>query len=266
MQEPSVAGREPRPNDAENPSLLGRQAVSRGEKESVDRTLQAGSLREGVNPREAAQTGALPERALWRESDVRGLERQIFLQTGDSLRGGQLRQALGLLPNLLAGLKEQARRGGWDGEASGTIDRTEGAIRLFHSLQAYAYAQIPILSGQTRETAQLYVFRRKRGIRKAKQDEMSVVLLLETAHMGLVEAAIRVRDGGISVSFRLEEEKAADLLRERAPRLGELLSACAFRLTDFRVRTGSETLTPFRALAVLNREEPEDTFRINIRV
>jgi hypothetical protein len=84
--------------------------------------------------------------------------------------------------------------------------------------------------------------------------------------MGLVEAAIRVRDGGISVSFRLEEEKAADLLRERAPRLGELLSACAFRLTDFRVRTGSETLTPFRALAVLNREEPEDTFRINIRV
>lgn len=115
---------------------------------------------------------------------------------------------------------------------------TEQAIRQMEMADRAAkfeYMQLPVaVRDGEYQTAELYVFRQPEK-RKAEGDAgHSILVALDTQHIGRVEALIKESSGDISLEFRLERPEIAEGLKQNAGAIAQAAEAGGYRLTGMR--------------------------------
>ncbi|MGE4484095.1 MAG: flagellar hook-length control protein FliK [Oscillospiraceae bacterium] len=199
---------------------------------------------------------------------IQGLADAFFTQIDKDCTGGTLKQAAMALPvrfemlsKFLAG---HAVSGG--AEAAGEINSLLAAAGIFRSILPFAYMQMPVRTNNGRGTAQLYVYRRKRGAGTGMRRDLSVILTLQTAGMGHIEVYMRINGGGVSIKFMAGREEISDYIREHTVKLYRMLSRGGYRMSDIRFGVSVKRTTPIIAQTVFQQDDFGEKRKINITV
>jgi hypothetical protein len=174
----------------------------------------------GAPPLRAALTGLFrdirPEQAdeLPRAMDADHLTRRLL----DALRA--------------AGEEAAARPPAERVHAEAALRDIAAGVRFTQQLGNFAaVVQWPITLNGQETTAELYVFGDDGAHSRIDPKNATLFLSLSTAHMGRVEALVKVIGKHVECDFRLPSKEQADLVRAAAPKLGALLAGAGYRLT-----------------------------------
>jgi len=191
--------------------------------------------------------------------------RSFFAEVNKPEDAGALQKTVAQLKGRLELLKTVVSSGeGKEKGAAAEVDRLLHGMKLFEAIQKYAYVQIPVMLGGKPLTAELYVFRSKRGGKKTGANSMSFLLALDTENLGHIEALVEIRSTYITIQLRTAESEAADYLRSRTAALYEMLSTHGYRLASVLVRTEKDPVTPMAALSPARLETGNRS--LNLRV
>lgn len=201
--------------------------------------------------------------------DLEGeLEKVFFAGTSGPEAAGQIKAAGEKLVFHLQLLRtcclKQRQGGGKD--VLREIDKLLQSLKLFSSLERLSYMQIPIIIADKRETLELYMLKKDAGARPTEPGAIKILIALDTQNLGRVEALVGIRDGSISIDFKLAEEKAAECFREGAGALYGQASLKGYKILSLRFQTFSEPVTPVNAHEILSGGDHEGSTNINIRV
>ncbi len=133
------------------------------------------------------------------------------------------------------------------GHAALETNKLLGGLRLLDCIDRYTCMQIPIMTGGRPSTLELYVFNKKKKARKAGPDSTTVLLALDTEHLGRVEALVSIRKNSFAIRFNLENDAVSNYLRERTVALYNMVSARERHLSGVQFQTGGESVTPMTA-------------------
>jgi len=96
--------------------------------------------------------------------------------------------------------------------------------------------QIPVQLAQNRQAAELYVYHRERkGGRKLDPQNATIMLALNTEHLGRLEAMIQTRGKEIRLNLEIARAEAVPFMREQSGALFSLLAEAGFKLTSASV-------------------------------
>ena len=132
-------------------------------------------------------------------------------------------------------------------EGSAVLQQTGELLeqtRLTDALQRFVYLQIPMQMGQNTATAEFYVLRRDRQRKKIDPENATMLIALETEHIGRVESMVRVEGRAVSLRFLVGSERIADAFIESIPEMQALLGESRYRLVDIRCQLLDEPVTP----------------------
>jgi len=101
-------------------------------------------------------------------------------------------------------------------------------LNSFHIL----YWQIPVNLGGNKETAELYVMKRRQNRKRIDPHDTAIFLSLDTQNMGRVEALLDVKGNGISMDLRTESSGVSDFIRSNINSLYSGISECGYRLVN----------------------------------
>ena len=90
--------------------------------------------------------------------------------------------------------------------------------------------QLPIHLGEQRQTAELYVYRREKGSSKLDPRNATVLLALNTEHLGRLEALIQVQQKDIYLKLEISRAKAVAFVKEQSGALMQMLAGAGYRL------------------------------------
>ncbi|MCL2151648.1 MAG: flagellar hook-length control protein FliK [Oscillospiraceae bacterium] len=124
--------------------------------------------------------------------------------------------------------------------------------RLFSNLDQFAYAQIPVIMGEMRKTAELYVFKRK-DVKRVDPENVNVLLALELENMGHWEALINFRNRDVSIQMDVRAKEEKEYFSENSVLLHEMLAEAGFKLVNLDINHKMKETTPLTALISLNR-------------
>ncbi len=192
-------------------------------------------LAEGTQPDEAHN--ALPEGTQGEISSRIDKLVQGMLVHPETLDGGRLKKAAQELPDALKTLKSSLDQSDIRNKES----FLKGTDQLMRQLEMadrdvrFTYMQLPLQGKDGNcQTAELYVFRRQNKRQEQDGTGISILVALDTAHLGRIESLIRETGGSISLEFRLEETGAADLFKRNVESLKQTLEGAGYRLADMR--------------------------------
>ena len=132
----------------------------------------------------------------------------------------------------------------------------------------FEHMQLPFaLKEGEHRTTELYVFRR-RGDRdkKAAGDGLSILVALDTEHMGRVETLIRTSGGGIALEFRLQEPGMTDMFKENSVPLQEAVEAAGYHLTGIRFAGLEKKTTVLNAGEMVSLDAGEANHGIDVQI
>jgi hypothetical protein len=170
------------------------------------------------------------------EADVRQSIRRLFFQPGRQT-GTEMKKVAEEIPWELKTLKSQLNQTDIKnkelclksiGQAIRQTELSGNAVRFEHM-------QIPVMANDDMvQSAELYVFRRHGGKEPTEGMGVSILVALDTQHIGRVEAMIREAGGGISIEFRMEQPRAAEAFKRSSDSLLQAIEAAGYRLTGIR--------------------------------
>jgi hypothetical protein len=200
------------------PQEAGRDAISAADTNASEDTKMASGISEKP------------------EADVRQSIRRLFFQPGRQT-GTEMKKVAEEIPWELKTLKLQLNQTDIKnkelclksiGQAIRQTELSGNAVRFEHM-------QIPVMAKDDMiQSAELYVFRRHGGKEPTEGMGVSILVALDTQHIGRVEAMIREAGGGISIEFRMEQPRAAEAFKRRSDSLLRAIEAAGYRLTGIR--------------------------------
>jgi hypothetical protein len=129
-------------------------------------------------------------------------------------------------------------------------------IQMGNNLENFYYCQIPFEINRQQNTAELYVFERKKGSSgEGERVNSTILIALETQNMGRVETVMRAESDVISIEFRVESKPVQGYLQKEAEELEELLWAIDFDVKEVRVVMMETPATPLNVDQVLGEKE-----------
>ena len=126
-------------------------------------------------------------------------------------------------------------------------------VKLQSSIDQFAYMQLPVIIGQERKTAELYLFRRKGGGKKIDPDNVNILLALDLEYLGHWEALLNIRNKDVSVRMEVPGAAEKDYFNRNTVLLHKMLEEAGFRLVSTDVTFSDEKTTPINVLTVLDR-------------
>lgn len=157
------------------------------------------------------------------------------------------------------------------GETSPAAQKTNdmsAQVRLGNNMEQFYYCQIPYTVPERKGTAELYVFERRRNTPSSEDENVTVLIGLDTQYMGRLETVLRSQAGSedLSVEFRVESENVKRFFQESADEFAAQMEEDGFHLGKIRVTKMNEPVTPLNALKVMEREEEVRITGIDIQV
>ncbi|MDR0670711.1 MAG: hypothetical protein LBF64_00160 [Oscillospiraceae bacterium] len=131
-----------------------------------------------------------------------------------------------------AGEEASARPPAERARAEATLRDIAAGVRFTQQLGNFAtVVQWPVILNGQETTAELYIFGGDGARSRIDPKNATLFLSLSTAHMGRVEALVKVIGKHVECDFRLPSKEQADFVRAAAPKLGALLEGAGYRLT-----------------------------------
>lgn len=171
-----------------------------------------------------------------------------------------------------AALAEQVR-----GSIAGILDGSSPArqkadaiaaqTQLANRIEQFYYCQIPFENNGQKNTAELYVLKRKPGRQIEEKEQVTILIGLDTEYMGRIETVLHSTEGKLSVEFRVENNKIKRLFLDSVQEFRKMLQDNRFDTGDITVRTIDKPTTPFNVLEHLEaKNEAETVTGIDIRI
>lgn len=116
-----------------------------------------------------------------------------------------------------------------------SVDQALRQIELADRAAHFEHMQIPFAGKEgEHRTAELYVFRRKNGRNNTAEAGRSILLALDTDHMGRVETLIREESGSIALEFRLQKPDVSETFKKHSAPLKAAVESAGYRLSGMR--------------------------------
>jgi hypothetical protein len=96
------------------------------------------------------------------------------------------------------------------------------------------------------------LFLKKRKGKNKNEDEMTILIALDTRSMGMVQSLIEYKKSHLNIQFRLEDKKAVDRLSSDEAYLSERLSEISERDIQISFRVKDQARTNMDAIAELS--------------
>ena len=126
--------------------------------------------------------------------------------------------------------------------------------------------QLPLLLGERQQTAELYVYNREKGGRKLDPNHATVLLALNTEHLGRLEAFVQVRQKDISLKLEIGRAEAVNSVREQSGALAKLLASVGYRLTFTTIQHLIRQTGPKTAGDALKEFESSFGHQVDIKI
>jgi len=139
-------------------------------------------------------------------------------------------------------------------------------VQLGNNIENFYYCQIPFQVGQDRNTAELYVFERKRKSDEGDRTNTTILIALETQRMGRVETVIKAEQDNLNIEFRVENDPVQKYLQTETDELNKLLSGSNFNVTEISVVRMDVPATPLNVDQVLGEKEEFELKTIDISI
>ena len=191
-----------------------------------------------------------PAESLWKELPRRLLS--LFVKADGRLDGPTLQKAVGTA-QALAQLKEALAQADGKGHENWTarLGDVAAQAKLTEDISRFLCYHVPI-EHQGHKTAEFYVYKQKKHGRAIDPENATVLIGLETENMGRVETLLQVEKRTVTLTFRVEEENAMAMVKERAQKdLYPVCKALRYALADTKVAPLSVPTTPANAQEVL---------------
>lgn len=190
----------------------------------------------------------------------------MFTQINDETDGQQLKKAAEETPLRLETLKDMIdSTGGKSKAVAARLTDAAAQVKLTHDVQRFYCVHIPV-KHQSHDTAELYIYKNKKGGKGIDPENTSILIGLETANMGRVESLIRVDKRNISLVFGVENEYAAPILKEGSRELYPLLKQRNYNLIDVKAHKLEKPTTidtaEERLVNALNRPQAYIDFKV----
>lgn len=162
----------------------------------------------------------------------------------DKQTGAEFKKAVLDIPDKLGELKLLLQHA--DKQDIGILQKAEQAqkqLELLAEAKRFDCIQIPfMLKNGPERTAELYVYRRKRNQKEAGEEGLTVLIALDTQHIGRVETLLKTSGRSLSVEFRLEQKEIQPEIIKRSKALSKALENAGYTLKSLKI-TGLETRT-----------------------
>lgn len=145
-------------------------------------------------------------------------------------------------------------------------DQTLRQMDLADKAMKFEHMQLPVVlrDGDYR-TAELFVFRQPERRKAEGEAGTTILVALDTQHIGRVEALIKESGGGISLEFRLEQPEIAESLKQKTGAIAQAAEAGGYRLTGIRF-AGLEKRTTVLNAGEANPEAGRATYGIDVTI
>jgi hypothetical protein len=217
--------------------------------------------------RETLRAGTETASVEGNRGELKAAQASFFAKVEKPEDAAALKQAgerlLGNLEQLRNGLdmRSDAGRG-----AAAEADRLIGGLKLMEAIDRYSYMQIPVMTGNKPWTVDVYVFNKKKGVKKTNPAATTVLLALETENLGPVEALVTIKKSDISIRFNLRDERIADYFKSRTVALYNMVSAAGLRLGGVQYQTAEQPVTLLTAQKAAEQFEAGLNRKINVRI
>lgn len=130
-------------------------------------------------------------------------------------------------------------------EAATTIaNNLESNVNFINQLNNYSsYVQIPLSIFNQNTTGELFMLKKGSKSRKFDPLNMTVLISLDSNHIGRIDTLLSIDKKNISTNFRLENSEVFDYLKENHRLLYLSLLEKGFRLVDFTYRLMEEPIS-----------------------
>ena len=147
------------------------------------------------------------------------------------------------------------------------VDQALRQMELAGRAAHFEHMQIPfaVKEGEHR-TAELYVFRRKGGRKRAAEAGLSILVALDTDHMGRVETLIREEGGSISLEFRLEQTDMTETFKQHSEPLQKAVETAGYSLTGIRFAGLEKKTTVLNAGGMVSLDAGEASHGIDVQI
>lgn len=139
-------------------------------------------------------------------------------------------------------------------------------IQLGNQIDNFYYCQVPFKMGENQNTAELYVFNRKKGDASSDRINTTILIALETQRMGRVETVLRAEDNSLNLEFRVETDKIQRYLEKETAQLKEQLEESSFNVVGIKVVRIDVPVTPLNVDQLVGEKEEFELKTIDISV
>jgi hypothetical protein len=195
---------------------------------------------EAAPPQKQPQAG---EQAML-SARIGGMIRRLFVRP-EAPTGDDVKKTVDEMPDTLKALKSLLVQSDINNKelCLKSADQALRQMELANRDVRFEHMQVPLsLKDGAYQTAELYVFRHQNRRRECGDAGVSILLALDTQHIGRVETLIRETGGSLSLEFRLEQTEAAEMFKRDGKALEQAVEAAGYRLAGVRF-TGLEKRT-----------------------
>lgn len=132
-------------------------------------------------------------------------------------------------------------------------DNLISQVKVAQDINKFAFAQIPIRYEQDSKNAQLYVLKRD-GKKRIDPENATLLISLDTQHMGVVESLIKVTGKDVTLQMRMDGEDKIMVFKENTFELYNLLKEVGYKLSDARFTQIETPVNPTNAESVVAKE------------
>ncbi len=122
------------------------------------------------------------------------------------------------------------------------------SFKLAADINQYAYQQIPLQMGENARTVELYVMKRGKR-RKIDPENASILIALDTEHLGRLEALIHVNRRTLRLRVGVTSAEVGEYIQTFSKDFDEAMEAIGYRMADLRMQVTQRPVTPLTAQA-----------------
>ncbi len=114
------------------------------------------------------------------------------------------------------------------------VNNLESNVNFINQLNNYSsYVQLPLSIFNKNTTGELYMLKKGSKSRKLDPSNLTVLLSLETNHIGRIDTLLSIKEKDVSTNFRLEDGGVFNILKDSHKMLYNSLLEKGYRLVDF---------------------------------
>lgn len=253
-QAPVQAEAVPIPGEAAPPPELQGQVVQQEGREAQAPATNTPAPEQAPPSQAGAQASQAPQsQAPAQERELQTLSGRLlsmFMEIDAEMDGAKVKKAAAETAMRSELLKDMMQSTGGRSSIAERMGDVAAQTKLTQDVQRFYCLHIPI-QHQSPDTAELYIYKNRKGGRKIDPEDTSILIGLHTETMGRVESLIRVEKRNISLVFSVENEDAVPFIREHSKALYPLLREHRYTLIDTKVHKLEQATTLETAEEVL---------------